>query len=181
MLLYPHGLRKDRNLAEIEMHEQHGMSGTKTYHTWQDMRYRCGRKAHRDYKYYGGRNITVCKRWNSSFANFFMDMGEKPDGLTIERINNDKGYTPDNCKSATRAEQSQNKRNYASGISCYRMQARDICKTKVAGVSPVKIGWSAHIGKNNKQWYLGYSKDFFEAVCLRKSAESKYQQIGESK
>lgn len=89
----------------------HGQSKTKIYLVWKEMRARCNRRSHRRYNDYGGRGITVCKRWDSSFEDFAKDMGKRPKGHTIERINNDSGYTPSNCKWATYAEQNKNKRN----------------------------------------------------------------------
>lgn len=82
---------------------------TKTYRVWQSLRKRCHNPKNKSYKYYGGRGIKVCESWNK-FKNFLTDMGECPDKLTIERINNDKGYSPDNCKWATFTEQSRSSR-----------------------------------------------------------------------
>lgn len=80
------------------------------YRTWQDMKRRCYNKNRPEYKNYGGRGIKVCKRWLENFWNFVNDMGEKPEGYSLERKNNDKGYYPSNCKWASRKDQNSNKR-----------------------------------------------------------------------
>lgn len=90
--------------------QTHGCYGTRTYSSWQAMRYRCSNPNNRNYKRYGGRGITVCDRWND-FVNFLADMGERPEGTSIDRINNDKGYYPDNCQWATPKQQANNRRN----------------------------------------------------------------------
>lgn len=89
----------------------HGMSYSPTWRIWQGMISRCYCPTNSAYPSYGGRGITVCQRWRESFENFFNDMGTRPEGLQIERKDNRKGYTPDNCKWATRKEQCRNKRN----------------------------------------------------------------------
>ncbi len=81
---------------------------TATYRTWEKMKDRCFNPKNNRFHRYGGRGITVCKRW-FKFPQFLLDMGEKPKGLSIERINNDGNYEPSNCKWATRVEQSYNR------------------------------------------------------------------------
>jgi hypothetical protein len=81
-----------------------------TYHSWRSMMMRCYNKNCDGYKYWGGRGITVCESWHN-FANFLADMGEKPKGSSLDRIHNQRGYEPTNCRWATPSEQSLNRRS----------------------------------------------------------------------
>ena len=92
---------------------RHGHSignGTRVYRIWCNMLTRCTNPNVPHYERYGGRGITVCERWNS-FDHFLEDMGEPPDGLTIDRLNNDGNYEPGNCAWATALSQARNKHN----------------------------------------------------------------------
>lgn len=100
-----------RRAVSTAMLTTHGMSDSIEQYTWKNMITRCTNKKSSSYKDYGARGITVCPEWRASFAVFYKDMGNKPFGLTIERVDNDKGYSKDNCIWATHTAQNLNKRN----------------------------------------------------------------------
>jgi hypothetical protein len=114
----------------------HGLSKSKTYSTWVGMLQRCKNKNCDGYRNYGGRGIRVCERWKK-FSGFLEDMGEKPNGLSIERVNNDGDYEPGNCRWATLLEQARNKRKYP--LSRCRV-------ISYGGKTMHLTEWSRHVG-----------------------------------
>jgi len=109
----------------------HKLSGTRIYRIWCGILKRCFDKKSPGYKYYGARGIGVSEKWKS-FPNFFNDMGHPPFGCSVERKNNNEGYSKDNCKWATIKEQNNNKRN--------------IRKITYQGITMNMTEWANHIG-----------------------------------
>ncbi len=102
-----------------------------TYNSWAHMKNRCQNPNYSEYKYYGGRGIKVCERWQD-FTNFLADMGERSEGLTLDRINNSKGYEPGNCRWVTPKEQRQNQREAKDQKTQYLFIAMDSQGTMIA-------------------------------------------------
>lgn len=97
--------------ANIRTKTTHGMSESRTWLSWKQMRARCNNKNATDWDIYGGDGITVCDEWNRSFEAFHKDMGDRPAKTSLDRIDGSKGYFKDNCRWATDDEQARNKRN----------------------------------------------------------------------
>lgn len=89
----------------------HGMRYSAEYYIWRSMKDRCENERHKEYARYGGRGISVCHEWRDSFSSFYRDMGPRPHGLTLDRIDNDDGYNKGNCRWADRKTQTENRSN----------------------------------------------------------------------
>lgn len=88
----------------------HGMTGSRTYRAWACMKDRCKNRKTRCYSLYGGRGISVCRRWSESFEAFLEDMGECPGDMSLDRIDNNGNYEPGNCRWVSTAQQNRNTR-----------------------------------------------------------------------
>lgn len=126
----------------------HGNSKSSMYNIWRAMKLRCYLKKSPTYRNYGARGITVCDRWRNSFENFARDMGEKPSAKhTLDRIDNDGNYEPENCRWATMKEQIRNRRvskiftlNGVSKCQSEWAELYGISKSVIQG--RLKLGWS---------------------------------------
>lgn len=99
-----------KELKPTRFREKHGLGKSIEYNTWHSMKQRCTNPKNTNYKNYGAKGISICDRWLESFANFYKDMGNRPDvTYTLDRVDNRKGYSPDNCRWATPYQQIVNR------------------------------------------------------------------------
>lgn len=136
-----------RKLLTGNTHKRtHNKSCSRTYRTWSRMKNRCGNENYIEFQFYGGRGIAVCSEW-SSFDSFLKDMGERPDGKTLDRIDTNADYCPTNCRWATPKEQSRNtRRNVVVSIGGEAKTVAEWCEHPDAAKDKtiyrrLKLGW----------------------------------------
>lgn len=165
------GRKRSCGCLVIEARITHGMTKTPTYRSWRHMLDRCNNPKNNSYSHYGGRGIFVCKEWLGSFETFLKDMGERPErpkGLSIERLNNNDGYSPSNCVWASRTDQMRNQ----------RIHKRNKTGTKGVWWDKRQQKYSVQIGVNKKSFFLGHFTELPEAIATRQRAEQKYWEGG---
>jgi len=91
-------IQKEKASVQAKANTKHGLSSSRVFHSWCAMRQRCYYPKHKDFHSYGGRGITVCPQWRESFEVFLSDMGQPPVGYTLDRIDTDGNYCPENCQ-----------------------------------------------------------------------------------
>ena len=125
----------------------HGQTGTPTYKSWNEAKQRCHNPNNDKYKWYGARGIEMCAEWRADFCSFVADMGERPEGMTLDRKDVNGNYEPSNCKWATPLEQGANKRNnrilVIGGESMHLSEAARRYNLKVGTIwRRLGLGWT---------------------------------------
>ncbi len=131
----------------VNLRRKHGLSSTKEYVMWHDMIRRCYDTSFKSYHNYGGRGIEVCERWKNSFESFYEDMGLRPEGFEIDRIDNNGDYCPENCHYVSRKQNLRNKR--VNRILSHSGESKTLTEwSEITGIAPVTLhcrireGWS---------------------------------------
>lgn len=127
-----------------------------TYRTWVNMMTRCENPKASQYASYGGRGITICERWHS-FENFIADVGERPDGHTLDRVNNDGNYEPGNCRWATKVEQCRNRASSRAVVRSDGVQFQTLSEAAEAVGGTIGGVWDACNGKAKSHRGFGWS------------------------
>ena len=139
-----------RKKVSSELHKTHGMTYSKEYYAWVHAKMRCYNKKDKEYKRYGARKIEMCEKWKNSFEKFYKDIGEAPEGTSLDRINNNGNYEPENCHWATPKQQANNRRT--SHFVEYRGEKLTLAQwSRRTGIHQENIrrriddyGWSIH-------------------------------------
>lgn len=147
-------------IKEAPLFSRHKKFDSPEYTAWKGAKRRTLNSSCKAFPHYGGRGIRICEEWKHSFATFYKDMGDRPDGTTLDRIDTNGDYTPDNCRWASRSIQNHNQRLRKTNKSGYR------------GVSWESRGgyWVANIWKDLVRIYLGSSHSAEQAALIYDTA-----------
>lgn len=148
----------------LELRTVHGMARSREYVIWASMLQRCNNPNSTKYDYYGGSGVGASESWKESFENFFADMGEAPEGMTLDRIDPKGGYCKENCRWATRSMQQFNQ----------KLNCRNTSGKSGVSFSKQKQKWRVRIHVERKEINLGFFESFEDAVKVRQEAELKY-------
>lgn len=134
-------------VAELTPNKTHGRRKSGAYSSWSAMKQRCTNPNNQNYADYGGRGIKVCERWLNNFENFLEDMGERPKGHSIERVDNDGDYEPGNCRWASQRQQVNNTRQnrylkFNGRSQTISQWARETGIERRTILRRLKLGWS---------------------------------------
>lgn len=145
------------------MRVTHNKCYSREYSSWTHAKYRTTNPKNDNYEHYGGRGIKMCDSWLNSFENFYKDMGERPEGMTLDRIDVNGNYEPGNCRWAAQTTQTRNTRQRDSKSGVRGVEWREQANA-----------WRARIKSKGKQYHLGHYKDIKDAINARKQAELRF-------
>ena len=161
-------LASETVIRRNESNATHGMTGSPTYISWDSMKQRCTNANHKSFAHYS--DFKICDRWLNSFENFLEDMGIRPRGMTLDRIDTNGNYEPDNCRWSTATEQGQNRNSnrvitYKGKTQVCIQWSRDFGIPDKTFLYRLKKGWSMEDALNVEVKYSNCKKNYGESVC----------------